>query len=126
MVLRYYSDRNSTRKATLPWKESIRSIKIINKIMRKIQLNPSPGLKEANKWDKEYVGFIQSCLIKDPVKRPSAKELLEKSQKFFEKAKDSAYLKARFLKDVPEVYDRVFLILISLEGFLLLSHVKKQ
>jgi serine/threonine protein kinase len=94
--------------------------------MRKIQLNPSPGLKDVNKWDKEFLSFVQSCLIKDPLKRPSAKELLQKNQKFFEKAKDSAFLKASFLKNVPEVYDRVFLNLISLVGFLPTCLVKSQ
>lgn len=39
----------------------------------------SPKLKEKNKWSPTMHDFIQSCLIKAPKNRPSAKELLSVS-----------------------------------------------
>jgi len=75
-------------------------------IMRKIQMNPPQKLKDPSKWSDEFVSFIKSCLVKDPNKRPSAEQLLKQNEKFFEKAKDTNFLKTNFIKDIPEIFQR--------------------
>ncbi|KAI9348493.1 kinase-like domain-containing protein, partial [Obelidium mucronatum] len=47
--------------------------------MRALHLIPSSnlGLAKPKNWTKVFVDFIASCLVKDPVKRPSAKEILQ-------------------------------------------------
>jgi len=76
-------------------------------IMRKIQINSPQKLKEPEKWTNEFISFVKSCLVKDPCKRPSAEQLLKKNEKFFEKARDTKYLKANFIKDIPEILQRI-------------------
>ncbi|KAJ3017614.1 UNVERIFIED_CONTAM: Mitogen-activated protein kinase kinase kinase kinase 4 [Siphonaria sp. JEL0065] len=47
--------------------------------MRALHLIPSSnlGLAKPKNWTKVFVDFISCCLVKDPVKRPSAKEILQ-------------------------------------------------
>lgn len=78
-------------------------------IIRKVQLEEPPTLKDPSKWDPLFLKFIKTCLIKNPHKRPEAKEILELNKKFFEKAKDKNYLKDTLLKGVPSVKERVSL-----------------
>lgn len=41
-----------------------------------IPTSPPPTLQNAKKYSKEFNDFIATCLLKDPSKRPSAKEML--------------------------------------------------
>ena len=76
-------------------------------VLRKIQFEDPPTLKDPSKWDPLFVSFIKSCLVKNPKNRPTAKELLEKHAKFFEKVKDANYLEGTLLKGVPSLKKRV-------------------
>ena len=46
-------------------------------VLKKIIMHPPNGLKNKEKWSKEFNNFVENCLIYDPEKRPSAKELLQ-------------------------------------------------
>ena len=46
-------------------------------VLKKIITHPTKGLKNKEKWSKEFNDFVEKCLIYEPEKRPSAKELLE-------------------------------------------------
>lgn len=44
---------------------------------KKIITHPPKGLKNKEKWSSEFNDFVEKCLIYEPEKRPSAKELLQ-------------------------------------------------
>ena len=46
-------------------------------VLKKIITHPPKGLKNKEKWSNEFNNFVEKCLIYDPEKRPSAKELLQ-------------------------------------------------
>ena len=46
-------------------------------ILKKIITHPPKGLKNKEKWSNEFNDFVEKCLIYDPEKRPSAKELIQ-------------------------------------------------
>lgn len=54
-------------------------------------------------WSQDFKDFVDSCLQKDPTKRLSCSELLEKHKKFFSQAKDNNYVKDTLLKDLPHI-----------------------
>lgn len=76
-------------------------------VLRKIQFEDPPNLKDFTKWDPLFINFIKSCLIKNPKNRPSARELLNMHSKYFEKIQDKNYLQLTLLKGVPVLKDRV-------------------
>ncbi|KAJ3264353.1 hypothetical protein HDU77_008785 [Chytriomyces hyalinus] len=47
--------------------------------MRALHMIPSSnlGLAKPKNWSKQFVDFIASCLVKDPARRPSAREILQ-------------------------------------------------
>ncbi|XP_035204648.1 serine/threonine-protein kinase 10-like, partial [Stegodyphus dumicola] len=47
------------------------------RVLLKIQKQDPPTLSQPSKWSKQFNDFLTKCLIKDPQKRASAKELLE-------------------------------------------------
>lgn len=49
--------------------------------------------------------MIASCLVKDPIKRPSAKKLLKHS--FFKQARSSDYIARTLLEGLPALGDRM-------------------
>ena len=46
-------------------------------VLKKIITHPPKGLKNKEKWSKEFNNFVEKCLIYEPEKRPSAKELIQ-------------------------------------------------
>ena len=46
-------------------------------VLKKIITHPPKGLKNKEKWSKEFNDFFEKCLTYEPEKRPSAKELLK-------------------------------------------------
>jgi len=63
------------------------------RILQKILRNDAPTLdREAgeHRYSREFKEIIESCLVKDPTKRPTAAELLETA--FFNGAKPKNYL----------------------------------
>lgn len=52
-----------------------------------------PTLSKHEDWSMEFRNFVSSCLQKEPEKRLSTNQLFTEHKKFFEKAKDSNYIK---------------------------------
>ena len=46
-------------------------------VLKKIITHPPKGLKNKEKWSSDFNDFVEKCLIYEPEKRPSAKELLQ-------------------------------------------------
>ncbi|CAA0827305.1 Protein kinase superfamily protein [Striga hermonthica] len=69
--------------------------------------NAPPGLDYAsdNKFSKCFKQMIASCLVKDPLKRPTAKKLLKHS--FFKQAKSNDYIARTLLEGLPALGDRL-------------------
>lgn len=38
---------------------------------------PPPRLRQNDKWSSTYADFVATCLVKDPERRPTARELLQ-------------------------------------------------
>ena len=74
--------------------------------LAEIQSNRIPKLKEDDKikWSDDIKNFLKDCLIKDPLLRPDAKELLKKHKNFFDKAKNKEYLVETVLKGCPDLH----------------------
>ena len=47
------------------------------RVMYKIVHEDPPGLRDPSKWSENFVNFIKACLVKDPKKRPTCKDLLQ-------------------------------------------------
>lgn len=56
--------------------------------------------------------MIASCLVKDPVMRPTAKKLLKHS--FFKQARSNDYIARTLLDELPALGDRLKAIKVSL------------
>ncbi|KAK8574973.1 hypothetical protein V6N12_062650 [Hibiscus sabdariffa] len=69
--------------------------------------NAPPGLdyERDGKFSKSFKQMIASCLVKDPSKRPSAKQLLKHS--FFKQARSNDYIARTVLDGLPPLGDRV-------------------
>ena len=75
-------------------------------VLRRIQFEEPPNLKDISKWSPELVNFIKACLVKNPLNRPTAEELLENHKTFLSKAQNENYLIETLLKGVPLVIER--------------------
>lgn len=73
------------------------------KVILKILNESPPKLKDDGSFDFHFLEFIEDCVQKNPAKRPSIEQLFKTHKKFFSKAKDAAYLKEFFLKDLQEI-----------------------
>ena len=58
------------------------------------------------KYSKAFKEIIESCLVKDPSRRPSAEELLEKS--FFKGSKKKGYLVGAILSMLLRSKDKIY------------------
>ncbi|CAK7336367.1 unnamed protein product [Dovyalis caffra] len=69
--------------------------------------NAPPGLdlERDKKFSKSFKQMIASCLVKDPLKRPSAKKLLKHS--FFKQARSNDYIVRTLLDGLPDLGDRI-------------------
>ncbi|KAL1559006.1 non-specific serine/threonine protein kinase [Salvia divinorum] len=69
--------------------------------------NAPPGLdyERDKKFSKSFKQMIAICLVKDPIKRPSAKKLLKHS--FFKKARSNDYISRTLLEGLPDLGDRL-------------------
>ncbi|KAK4436742.1 Serine/threonine-protein kinase fray2 [Sesamum alatum] len=69
--------------------------------------NAPPGLdyERDKKFSKSFKQMIASCLVKDPLKRPSAKKLLKHS--FFKQARSNDYIGRTLLEGLPALGDRL-------------------
>ncbi|XP_071742546.1 serine/threonine-protein kinase BLUS1-like isoform X1 [Rutidosis leptorrhynchoides] len=69
--------------------------------------NAPPGLdyERDKKFSKSFKQMIASCLVKDPLKRPSAKRLLKHS--FFKQAKSNEFIARKLLEGLPTLGDRI-------------------
>lgn len=64
--------------------------------------NPPPTLEGG--WSTPFQKMVESCLQKEPAKRPSASKLLE--HKFFKQAKKADYVAEQLLKGLPPLWER--------------------
>ena len=76
------------------------------KVLLNILKGTPPTLSKNDKWDQSFRDFVNSCLQKDPTKRPTIDDLFKNHKKFLSKAKDAAFLKKNFLGELKEVYLR--------------------
>ncbi|XP_071733412.1 serine/threonine-protein kinase BLUS1-like isoform X2 [Rutidosis leptorrhynchoides] len=69
--------------------------------------NAPPGLdyERDKKFSKSFKQMIASCLVKDPLKRPSAKRLLKHS--FFKQAKSNEFIARKLLEGLPALGERL-------------------
>ncbi|KAL8464430.1 hypothetical protein ACS0TY_034090 [Phlomoides rotata] len=69
--------------------------------------NAPPGLdyERDKKFSKSFKQMIASCLVKDPLKRPSVKKLLKHS--FFKQARSNDYILRTLLEGLPALGDRL-------------------
>ena len=65
-----------------------------------------PTLSKHEDWSIEFRNFASSCLQKEPEKRMSTDQLLSEHKKFFEKAKDSSYIKQVLLSGLEPLESR--------------------
>ncbi|KAK1407123.1 hypothetical protein QVD17_38734 [Tagetes erecta] len=69
--------------------------------------NAPPGLdyERDKKFSKSFKQMIASCLVKDPLKRPSAAKLLK--HYFFKQARTNDYIHRKLLEGLPTIGDRL-------------------
>ncbi|XP_073281857.1 serine/threonine-protein kinase BLUS1-like isoform X3 [Primulina huaijiensis] len=69
--------------------------------------NAPPGLdyESDKKFSKSFKQMIASCLVKDPLKRPSAKKLMRHS--FFKQARSYDYISRTLIEGLPTLGDRL-------------------
>ncbi|KAL6061370.1 Serine/threonine-protein kinase fray2 [Balamuthia mandrillaris] len=77
------------------------------KVLMMILQSPPPKLEweEKEKFSKHFKDLVESCLRKEPEKRPTATKLLE--HKFFKKAKGPEFLAGQLLAKLPPLWERV-------------------
>lgn len=66
----------------------------------KIYNGAPPQLSTYIEWSFELKSFIADCLNKDPIKRPSMSQLLQRHSRFFRKANGKAYIKENLLNEM--------------------------
>ena len=77
------------------------------KAMMLVLNQPSPSISKYMNWSPELRAFVDSCLQKDPQKRPKVSTILQKHKKFFDKSKGMKYIQENLLKDMPPIEERV-------------------
>ncbi|XP_054714564.1 serine/threonine-protein kinase 10-like [Uloborus diversus] len=75
------------------------------RVLLKIQKQDPPALSQPSKWSKQFNDFLTKCLIKDPQKRATAKELLE--HPFISDAWDNKPLRELISEHKAEVFEEV-------------------
>jgi len=75
-------------------------------LLRTIQDDPPTLDREGgtHKYSRAFKEMVDSCLVKDPSKRPSAQDLLQTP--FFKAARKKSYLVGAILKDLPPLTQR--------------------
>ena len=76
---------------------------IINQEPPSLPAIAPPGIT----WSPEFRAFIAACLQKNPSKRPTVDELFKDHAAFFAQAKDEAYIKQNFIKDLKPAEERI-------------------
>ncbi|KAI9280054.1 kinase-like domain-containing protein [Sporodiniella umbellata] len=77
------------------------------KVLMMTLSNDPPTLEretEAHKYSKAFKDMVDTCLVKDPNKRPTAERLLGHS--FFKQARKKEYLQKYILVDLPPIEQR--------------------
>ncbi|KAJ7655202.1 kinase-like domain-containing protein, partial [Mycena polygramma] len=75
-------------------------------LLKTIQEDPPTLDRESGtyKYSRAFKEVVDSCLVKDPSKRPTAEELLQSP--FFKSSKKKSYLVGAILKDLPPLTHR--------------------
>lgn len=71
----------------------------------KIIIEKEPPRMDRRKWDSLFVALVESCLQKEPKKRPTMDEVMTKHKRFFAKANELPLLE--ILKAMPALDDRI-------------------
>ncbi|MQM01070.1 hypothetical protein Taro_033819 [Colocasia esculenta] len=77
---------------------------------------PSLNYEKDKKFSKSFKQMIAMCLVKDPLKRPSAQKLLKHS--FFKQARSNDYIARTILEGLPPLGDRIKALKIKEEDML--------
>jgi len=71
-------------------------------------LNEEPPMLDSEPcWDEHFREFISLCLVKDPLKRKSADDLMKCCKSFFSRAKGKEYIKEKLFTGLPALESRV-------------------
>lgn len=84
-----------------------------NEVFKNIYNFKSPNIKYENKHNPVLIELIKNCLCKDPLKRLSSKDLLNKYKDFFndfDNYDSCNYIKNNFLLNVPIISKRVSIV----------------
>lgn len=65
-----------------------------------IPTKPPPSFQEPDQWSPEFIDFVQKCLVKNPEKRATSKQLLAHS--FIGKAKSATILQ-KIIQEAKEI-----------------------
>jgi len=71
----------------------------------KIIIDKDPPRIDRRKWGSDFVNLIESCLQKEPKKRPTMQDIFEKHKKFFAKANEAPLLET--LRSLPPLEKRI-------------------
>mmetsp|Transcript_9311 Transcript_9311/g.20721 ORF Transcript_9311/g.20721 Transcript_9311/m.20721 type:complete len:356 (-) Transcript_9311:121-1188(-) len=71
----------------------------------KIIIEKDPPRIDRRKWDLLFVNVIESCLQKDPQKRPTMDDIFQKNKKFYAKANEQPLLE--ILRSLPPLESRI-------------------
>ncbi|KAG8809163.1 hypothetical protein FRC17_003571 [Serendipita sp. 399] len=77
------------------------------RVLQKVLHNDAPTLDRKggqHKYSQDFKEIVESCLVKDPTKRPTAAQLLETP--FFQGAKRKSYLVHTLISGLPPLADR--------------------
>jgi serine/threonine-protein kinase OSR1/STK39 len=77
------------------------------KVVMKVMSSQPPSLDDADdrvRFTKPFRAMIKRCLVKEPMERPTAVQLLK--DPFFKKVKDAAYLQQALLSKLPPIWVR--------------------
>ena len=85
-------------------------------IYRIVNHDPPKIHDEKHSFTDDFLKFVDSCLVKDPQKRPDIDTLIQMNRSFLDKARNGDYLVSKLLKGTLTVQDRVSVFLCKISS----------